>query len=66
MKMRYSKSDFKLLKGQTVKLQVVSFGEDAKVKMVNFGEDVSFQKVKFGFSGNVFSLWSQSKYHNYF
>ena len=42
--MRYSKSDFKMLKGKTVTLQVVDYGEDAKVKMVDYGEDVSFEK----------------------
>lgn len=43
--MRYSKSDFKMLKAKTVTLQVVDYGEDAKVKMVDCGEDVSFEKV---------------------
>lgn len=43
--MRYSKSDFKMLKGKTVTLQVVDYGEDAKVKIVDYGEDVSFEKV---------------------
>lgn len=43
--MRYSRSDFKALRGKTVTLQVVDYGEDAKVKMVDYGEDISFEKA---------------------
>lgn len=35
--MGYSRSDFKALRGKTVTLQVVDYGEDAKVKMVDYG-----------------------------
>lgn len=45
--MRYSKSDFKMLAGQTVKLQVVEYGEDVRVKMVTFGEDVKLKEKSF-------------------
>lgn len=48
IKMRLSKADFKMLVGQTVKLQVVDCGEDARVKIVDFGEDLSYQRVEFG------------------
>ena len=37
--MRYSKSDFKMFKGQTVKLQVVDYGEDVKLKEKSYGAD---------------------------
>lgn len=43
--MGYSRSDFKALRGKTVTLQVVDYGEDAKVKMVDYGEDISFEKA---------------------
>lgn len=36
---RMSKSDFRMLKGKTVTLQIVNYGEDCKVKMVGYGED---------------------------
>ena len=54
--MRYSKADFKMFKGQTVKLQVVDFGEDAKVKMVDYGEDVSFQKANYGSASKTIKI----------
>ena len=47
-KMNYSKADFKMLKGQTVKLQIVDYGEEVKAKIVGYGEDVSYQKVNYG------------------
>lgn len=46
--MKYSKADFKMLKGQTVKLQIVDYGEEVKAKLVDYGEDVSYQKVNYG------------------
>ena len=45
-----SKSDFRMLKGKTVTLQIVNYGEDCKVKMVGYGEDARFKKVSFGSS----------------
>ena len=46
--MRYSKADFKMFKGQTVKLQFVDYGEDAKVKMVDYGEYVKLKEKSYG------------------
>lgn len=46
--MGYSRSDFKALRGKTVTLQVVDYGEDAKVKMVDYGEDVRLKQVNYG------------------
>ena len=54
--MRYSKAHFKMLKGQTVKLQVVDYGEEAKVKMVSFGEDVTFKNVGGGYASKTIKI----------
>lgn len=45
--MRYTKADFKMLKGQTVRLQIVDYGEEVRAKIVSFGEDVRLKEKNF-------------------
>lgn len=54
--MHYSKSDFKMLQGTTVVLQVVDWGEDAKVKLVDWGEDLTFRKVDGNISSKIIKI----------
>ena len=45
-----------MLRGQTVVLQIVDYGEDIKVKMVECFEDFSFEKAGYGSSSKTIRI----------